>query len=122
MGKYFIRVSEECFSFELTAANKETILIGSPYASRSACLKGVESVRRIASAASLEDQTLKTVEAQANPKFELYRDKRRYFYRLRARNGKVLAEGGGYTSKELCMQGIESVRRNAAKSKVVELS
>ena len=121
MGKYFIRTQENGIYFELTAANQQTILVGSVYASKGTCLKAVDSVRRIASAAHIEDQTLKTVEPRPNPKFELYREKRRYYYRLRARNGIVLAEGGGFSSKELCLQGIESVRRNAPKSKTVEL-
>lgn len=121
MGKYRIHSDADAFYFELIAANKETILVGSHYALKGACLKGIDSVRRNAPAAHLEDQTLKDFEVQPNPKFELYRDKkRRYCYRLCARNGKVIAEGGGYTSKELCRQGIESVRRNAVKSKIAE--
>lgn len=50
-----------------------------------------------------------------NPKFELYTGKGgQYRYRLRARNGQVILSGEGYTSKSGCMNGIESVKKNAA--------
>ena len=121
MGKYFVRQNENGYRFELMAPNREIILTGSVYASRNACLKALDGVRRTVSLARLEDQTVKNVEEQPNPRFVLYKDKkRRYCYRLHARNGKIVAEGGGFTSKELGLQGIESVRRNAVKSKVSE--
>ena len=61
MGKYLIHSDADAFYFELIAANKETILVGSHYALKGACLKGIDSVRRNAPAAHLEDQTLPAV-------------------------------------------------------------
>lgn len=47
-------------------------------------------------------------------KFEIYKDSQGEFrWRLRAANGEVIANGEGYTSKAGCLNGIESVRKNA---------
>ncbi len=47
-------------------------------------------------------------------KFEIYKDSQDEFrWRLRAANGEVIANGEGYTSKEGCLNGIESVKKNA---------
>jgi hypothetical protein len=47
-------------------------------------------------------------------KFEVYKDKREEFrWRLRADNNQVIAVGEGYTTKAACMNGIESVQKNA---------
>ena len=47
-------------------------------------------------------------------KFEVYKDKRDEFrWRLLANNNQVIAVGEGYTTKAACMNGIESVQKNA---------
>ena len=52
-------------------------------------------------------------------KFELYQDKRgEYRFRLKAGNGQVIATGEGYTTKKACMNGIESIRKNAPEAKL----
>lgn len=120
MGKFIIHTQENGCSFSLLAANGEIVAQSDVYAGRSACLRGIESVRRNASA-KVEDQTVRGYETLPNPKYELYKDRKRlYRYRLRARNGKIIASGGGQKDKELCIQGIESVRRNAAKAKILD--
>lgn len=48
-------------------------------------------------------------------KFELYQDKQgAYRFRLKAGNGQVIATGESYTTKKACLNGIESVRKNAS--------
>jgi hypothetical protein len=48
-------------------------------------------------------------------KFELYQDgKGEYRFRLKAGNGEIIAVGEGYKSKAGALNGIESVRSNAA--------
>ncbi|TDD70200.1 DUF1508 domain-containing protein [Jiangella aurantiaca] len=48
-------------------------------------------------------------------KFELYKDKsEQYRFRLKAGNGEVIAVGEAYTSKSGALNGIDSIRRNAA--------
>ncbi len=53
-------------------------------------------------------------------KFEVYKDARGEFrWRLKATNGQTIATGGeGYTSKAGCMNGIDSVRRNAPEAEI----
>jgi uncharacterized protein YegP (UPF0339 family) len=58
----------------------------------------------------------------AEPKFELYKDKSDKFrFRLKARNGEIIATGEAYNSKEGCLNGIESMKRNAPTATVVEV-
>jgi uncharacterized protein YegP (UPF0339 family) len=53
-------------------------------------------------------------------KFELYQDKGGdYRFRLKAGNGEVVATGQGYASKSGALNGIDSVKRNAADAEVV---
>ena len=55
-------------------------------------------------------------------KFEVYQDKKgEYRFRLKAANGQVIATGEGYSSKDGCMNGIESVKKNAPAADVVEV-
>lgn len=57
----------------------------------------------------------------AKGKFEVYKDKKgEYRFRLKASNGQVIAVSEGYSSKPACMNGIESVRKNAPDAEVVE--
>jgi uncharacterized protein len=54
-------------------------------------------------------------------KFEVYQDKAgKYRFRLKAGNGEIIAAGEAYESKAGCLKGIESVKKNAPKAKVVE--
>ncbi|REJ04933.1 DUF1508 domain-containing protein [Microbacterium bovistercoris] len=55
-------------------------------------------------------------------KFELYTDKGGdWRFRLKAGNGEVIATSQGYSSKASALNGIDSVRRNAADAEVVEV-
>lgn len=55
-------------------------------------------------------------------KYELYQDKGGdWRFRLKAGNGEVIATGQGYSSKSGALNGIDSVRRNAADAEVVEV-
>lgn len=55
-------------------------------------------------------------------KFEVYKDKKgEYRFRLKAGNGQVIAAGEAYTTKAACLNGIESVIKNAADAEIVEL-
>ena len=41
-------------------------------------------------------------------------------FRLKATNGQVIATGEGYKAKAGCLNGIESVKKNAADAEIVE--
>lgn len=114
MGKFVVKATKTGFVFNLKAGNGETIATSEVYTTEAACLKGVESVRKNAADAKLEDQTVAEVAAVTNPKFEMYSDKAGEFrFRLKARNGEVIAASEGYKAKASCLNGIDSVRRNA---------
>ena len=57
----------------------------------------------------------------AEPVFEWYCDKAGQFrFRLKAANGEIIAVSEAYNSKDACLNGIESVRKNAPIAKIVE--
>ena len=56
------------------------------------------------------------------PKFEWFTDKAGKFrFRLVAANGETIAVSEAYTTKDGLLNGIESVKKNAPKAKVVEV-
>ena len=56
------------------------------------------------------------------PMFEWYKDKKGKFrFRLKAANGEIIATSEAYSSKDSCVNGIESVKKNAPLAKVVEM-
>ena len=53
--------------------------------------------------------------------FEWYKDKvGKFRFRLKAANGEIIATSEAYTTKDGCVGGIESVKKNAPVAKVVE--
>lgn len=113
MSKFVIREVPSGVKFDLRAANGQTVLTSEVYNTEAACRKGIESVRKNA-AAKLEDQTIEGFRSLTSPKYELYRDKAgQYRFRLRARNGAVIAVSDGYTTRAGCRNGIDSVIKNA---------
>lgn len=56
-------------------------------------------------------------------KFEVFKDKNsKYRFRLKAANGEIIAASESYDSKDSCLNGIESVKKNAPLAEIVELS
>ena len=121
MGKFVINTVASGIKFDLKAGNGEVIATSEVYNSKSACKNGIESVRRNAPVAALEDQTVEGFATEKHPKFEVYKDnKGEYRFRLKARNGEIIATGEGYVAKASCLNGVESVRRNAPEAPVAE--
>lgn len=121
MGKFLVKTVKTGIKFDLKAGNGEVIATSEVYSSDAACKNGIESVRKNAAIAKLEDQTVENYETVTNPKFEVYTDKAGEFrFRLKARNGEIIAVSEGYKAKPSCMNGIESVRKNAPEAEVVE--
>ncbi len=114
MGKFVINTTATGFTFHLKAANGETIATSEVYTTLSACENGIESVRKNAPIALVEDQTKEGFEKLSNPKFEIYADKAGELrFRLKAANGQKIAASEGYKSMASCKNGIESVKKNA---------
>lgn len=119
MGKFVIKEVPSGIKFDLKAGNGEVIATSEVYTTESACKNGIESVKKNAPVAGVEDQTAEEVVAVKNPKFEVYQDKAgEYRFRLKATNGQVIATGEGYKAKASCLNGIESIKKNAPDAKV----
>lgn len=120
MSRFVLRKVNTGIKFDLLAANGQGILSSEVYKSQAACLRGIESVRNNA-AAPLENTTQPNAPRLPNPKFELYLDKSgAYRFRLRSRNGKIIAVSESYTSRAAALDGIESVRKNAVIAEIGE--
>lgn len=120
MGKYVIKETATGIKFDLKATNGQVIATSEVYTTKAACENGIESVKKNAPVAAVEDQTVEGFATEKNPKFELYTDKAgEYRFRLKATNGQVIATSEGYTTKPACENGIESVKKNAD-SEIVE--
>ena len=120
MGKFVIKETKSGFKFDLKASNGEIIASSQVYASEKTCKSGVESVRK-ACVGGVEDQTVEGFETVKHPKFEVYTDKAGEFrFRLKARNGEIVATSEGYKTKTSCLNGIESVKKNAPEATVAK--
>lgn len=120
MGKFVIKEVKSGVKFDLKAGNGEVIATSEVYNSMEACKNGVASVQKNAPVAGVENQTVEGYAVEKHPKFEVYQDKAgEYRFRLKATNGQVIATGEGYKALAGCMNGIESVKKNAADATVV---
>ena len=119
MAKFVMKSVASGLKFDLKAGNGGVVATSEVYTTEAACRNGVASVVKNAAEAVLEDQTEKDCAVQKNPKFELYADRAGEFrFRLKARNGQVIAVSEGYKAKAGCLNGIESVRKNAPNASV----
>lgn len=122
MGKFEVKQVKTGYKFNLKAGNGEIIAVSEVYTTESACMNGVESIRKNAPVAPVEDQTVENFEVLKHPKFELYLDKAgEYRFRLKAKNGEIVATGESYKAKASCLNGIDSIKRNAPESPVVKV-
>ena len=120
MGKFVMKTTATGCTFRLKAGNGEVIATSEVYSSEAACRNGIQSVMANALAAALEDQTVEGYSVEKHPKFEVYQDKKgECRFRLKARNGEIIAVSEGYTAKASCLNGVESVRKNAADAEIV---
>ena len=111
MGKFVMKsTANGGFKFDLKAGNGEIIASSQIYKSEVSCKAGIESVRTNC-AAAVEDQTVEN--------FEVYTDKAGEFrFRLKAKNGEIIATSEGYKAKASAMNGIASIGKNAPEAKI----
>ena len=120
MGKFVIKETKTGIKFDLKAGNGEVIATSEVYSSEAACMNGIQSVKNCC-VGEIEDQTVEEVVAVKHPKFEMYLDKAgEYRFRLKARNGEIIAVSEGYKAKAGCLNGIESVKKNAPDAEIVK--
>ena len=118
MGKFVVKETNTGFKFDLKATNGQVIATSEVYTTKAACLKGIESVKKNC-VGGVEDQTVENYETVKHPKFEVYADKAGEFrFRLKATNGEVIAVSEGYKAKDSCLNGVESVKKNAPEAPV----
>ncbi|MBQ8612192.1 MAG: YegP family protein [Oscillospiraceae bacterium] len=121
MGKFVFKTVSSGFKFDLKAGNGEVIATSEVYESEAACKNGIASVAKNAPVANVENQTSEGYAVEKCPKFEVYTDKAgEYRFRLKATNGQIIAVSEGYTSEAGCLNGVESVKKNAADAETVE--
>ena len=121
MGKFVIKKTNTGVKFDLKAGNGQVIATSEVYSSDAACKNGIESVKKNAPAAAVENQTVEGYAVEKHPKFEIYNDKAGEFrFRLKATNGQVIAVSEGYKALAGCMNGVESVKENAPEAEIVE--
>lgn len=121
MGKFIIKNAKNGLKFDLKASNGQVIASSQVYKHKKTCLNGTASVMKNAPEAALEDQTVEGYVRQKCPKFEVYMDKKgEYRFRLKATNGQIIAISEGYVKMASCMNGIDSVRKNAVDAPVEE--
>lgn len=121
MGKFVIRRTNTGIKFDLKAGNGEVIATSEVYKSLNSCRNGAASVKKNAPIANLEDQTTEEYAKEKCPKFEMYIDKAgEYRFRLKATNGQTIATSEGYGAKAGCLNGIDSVKRNAPDAEIDE--
>lgn len=119
MGKFVISAAKTGYKFNLKATNGQVIASSQVYKSLPSAKAGVASVMKNALAA-VEDQTVEGFEAQKCPKYEVYLDKAGEFrFRLKASNGQTITTGEGYTTKAACLNGIESIGKNAPEAEII---
>ena len=120
MGKFVIRKVNTGIKFDLKATNGQVIATSEVYTTEAACRNGIASVQKNAPVAAVEDQTQEGYAVQKHPKFEMYVDKAgEYRFRLKATNGQVIATSEGYKAEASCVNGIESVKKNAVDAEIV---
>ena len=123
MSRFSVKILPGGCKFDLYAPNGQMIATSEVYDTRAACLKGVESVRKSAPSAGVEDLTEDNCPTLPHPKFQLFLDKAGQFrFRLKARNGKIIAVSDGYQTKSGCENGIDSVRKNAPDAESEEIA
>lgn len=121
MGKFVVKKTATGVKFDLKAGNGQVIATSEVYTTEAACKNGIESVKKNAPVAAVENQTAEGYATEKNPKFEIYKDKAGEFrFRLKATNGQVIAVSEGYTALANCENGIESVKKNAVDAEIVE--
>ena len=114
MAKYVLSEAKNGFKFNLVASNGEVIASSQLYKSITTAKNGIASVAANAPVANIENQTVKDFKTELNPKFEVYKDKKGEFrFRLKAKNGQIIATSEGYSKVDSCLKGVASVQKNA---------
>ena len=105
-GKWVVeKESENEFVSKLLASNGEVMLTSEIYMSEEGARNGISTIIRSIVADN----------------FSIYQDKNNnYYYKIRSANKRLLCAGEIYKTKESCLKSVESVKRIAENSPIVE--
>ncbi|MDR6194047.1 uncharacterized protein YegP (UPF0339 family) [Siphonobacter sp. BAB-5404] len=107
MGKFVIKNRKNGeLQFDLKAGNGQTILTSEGYTTKTACLNGIESVKKNA-----PDDSNYERKTSSNGK---------PYFNLKAGNGQIIGSSEMYASEAGRENGIESVKKNAPDASVEE--
>ena len=121
MGKFVVTEVKTGVKFNLKANNGQVIAASQVYKTFETCKKGINSIKKNAPIAKIEDQTVEGFKVEKNPKWEIYTDKAGEFrFRLKARNGQTICAGEGYKQMAGLKNGIESIIKNAPDAEIVK--
>lgn len=109
MGKFEITTRKNGeYQFNLKAGNGQVILSSEGYTTKSACINGIESVRK---------------NSQDDGKFDRKTSSNgKPYFNLKASNGQVIGNSEMYESESSRENGIASVKNNAPDAQVSDLS
>jgi uncharacterized protein len=109
MGKFEIsKRADETFMFNLKASNGEIVMTSQGYKAKSSCQNGIESVKT-----NCVDKKMFVKEIASNGS---------YYFNLTAANTQIIGTSQMYTSTQGRDNGITSVKENAPKAEVIDLS
>ena len=107
MGKFKVTVRKNGeFQFNLLATNGQVILSSEGYTTKTACMNGIESVKKNAPE---EKRFEKLVAKNGKP-----------YFTLKATNGQVIGQSQMYASEKTRDAGIASVMKNAPEAEIIE--
>ncbi len=95
------------FRFRLKADNGQTILSSEGYTSRASCMNGIESIRKNASGTGRFTKSTTPT--------NMFR------FSITAANNQIIGTSQNYKSESGRDNGIESVKKNAAKAEIREI-
>lgn len=109
MGKFVITLRKNGeFQFNLKATNGQVILTSEGYTTKSACMNGIESVRKNC---KVEARFDKKVASNGKP-----------FFNLKAANGQIIGSSQMYVNEKNMLNGVASVVKNAPEAPVVDMT
>ncbi|MFA9390141.1 MAG: YegP family protein [Prolixibacteraceae bacterium] len=109
MGKFEISKRKDAnFMFNLKASNGEIIMTSQGYTAKLSCQNGIESVK-----VNSVDRNMFIKEIASDGSF---------YFNLTAVNAQIIGTSQMYTSTQGRDNGIESVKENAAKAEVLDLT
>ncbi len=114
------------FRFHLKAGNGQIIAVSQSYGAKESAIKGIDSMKKNAPIAKVVDLT--TAEGAIpkptqDPVFEIQTNAPdKWRFHLKAANGEIIAVSESYQTKESTESGIASVKKNAPKAKVIDLT